>query len=901
MKNLFIILSFVLSIPVFSQTVTIGVDITQNRKNISPYIYGRNNSLSDDPSEPLTSTEWQKLKDAGIKLFRENGGNNATKYNWRLKLSSHPDWYNNVYPHDWDFEAQSLQQNIPGAKAMYSFQLIGKAASNKNYNFNDWAYDGSSGGNNTANWAGGGGPVSVGGNGGNGNINLYLKDWTADSTVDILDKWFGNGSGSLNLSQNIFQYWNMDNEPEIWDGTHNDVMPVQLSAEAFMQRYFTVAKKVRAKYPDMKLVGFVPCSEWFWFAYPDGTGDSGKIPYKGSSYTWIEYFIMRIGEEQQSSGIKLLDVIDLHTYLDASSVDELLQVHRVFYDRNFNYPHANGLKLTSPNGWDENITKEYIFGRINDWLTQYLGANHGVTCGSTESGWNNNPYDNIPDFNQMELALNYASTLGVFANEGVELFTPWYWSPSYWEVVHLFSRYSKTISVKSTSSDDNYLSAYSTVNAENDSLTVVLVNRYNSSRNAQVSLSNFNVPNNSYQVYTLNGLPANNSTETFVSHTTNALHSSNVTVTNGVFTIPMPARSIVSVVLKGTSGPYLNASPSTINLASAAGSTGTITVSSNVSWTAASNQTWLTVNPTSGANSRSVTVTASVNSTGASRSATVTISGTGVTSKTITVTQAPPASLTVDAANLNVNAAANSNGSVNVTSNIAWSASSNQTWLTVLPTSGSGNAKVTVTAGANPTVSARTATVTVSGSGITRSITVTQAAGAATLTVNRVTLNVNAAANSKGTIAVTSNTTWLASSNQAWLTVLPAAGTGNVTITVTAAANSGNTARVATVTVSRSGITRTITVTQAANTSTDIEDIKSEEKIYPNPFSKSIVIELKHTIIDVTVYDLKGNLLKKEKINSQKTELNLFELPTGIYILKINTNNGILEKKIMKE
>jgi hypothetical protein len=37
----------------------------------------------------------------------------------------------------------------------------------------------------------------------------------------------------------------------------------------------------------------------------------------------------------------------------------------------------------------------------------------------------------------MPLALNYASTLGVFANEGVELFTPWFWSPSYWEVVHL--------------------------------------------------------------------------------------------------------------------------------------------------------------------------------------------------------------------------------------------------------------------------------------------------------------------------------------------------------------------------------------------------------------------------------------------------------------------------------
>ena len=67
------------------------------QKPISPYIFGKNNNLSDNPASPLTANQWQRLRDLGITLFRENGGNNATKYNWRLKLSSHPDWYNNVY------------------------------------------------------------------------------------------------------------------------------------------------------------------------------------------------------------------------------------------------------------------------------------------------------------------------------------------------------------------------------------------------------------------------------------------------------------------------------------------------------------------------------------------------------------------------------------------------------------------------------------------------------------------------------------------------------------------------------------------------------------------------------------------------------------------------------------
>ena len=48
----------------------------------------------------------------------------------------------------------------------------------------------------------------------------------------------------------------MDNEPEIWNGTHDDVVPKQIPAEDFMQRYFAVAKQAKKNfYPDIKLVG----------------------------------------------------------------------------------------------------------------------------------------------------------------------------------------------------------------------------------------------------------------------------------------------------------------------------------------------------------------------------------------------------------------------------------------------------------------------------------------------------------------------------------------------------------------------------------------------------------------------------------------------------------------------
>src|SRR5512138_1057767 len=103
-----------------AQDVTITIDAAATRKSISPYIYGKNNSLSSNSADPLNAAEWQRLRDMGIRFFRENGGNNATKYNWRRKLSSHPDWYNNVYANNWDFAAASLGNNIPSAQGMWA-------------------------------------------------------------------------------------------------------------------------------------------------------------------------------------------------------------------------------------------------------------------------------------------------------------------------------------------------------------------------------------------------------------------------------------------------------------------------------------------------------------------------------------------------------------------------------------------------------------------------------------------------------------------------------------------------------------------------------------------------------------------------------------------------------------
>lgn len=517
------------------QDITIQINANEDHVPVSPYIYGRNNNFSDVFGTVTSAANIAIFKEAGLRFARENAGNNSTKYNWRLKLSSHPDWYNNVYSHDWDFASQTLLDNIPDLQAMWAFQLIGKVAANNKNNFNDWSYNGAKWWSGCAQNLAGGGVVNPEGDGNalvEGNPDLYLMDWPADSTVAILKHWFGNGG--LGFPKENFMYWSMDNEAEIWNGTHDDVMPIQIRASEFMESYFEVAKKARALFPEIKLAGPVCANEWQWYKYAD---EALKI--NGKYYCWLEYFIKRIADEQKASGIRLLDVLDIHWYPSVSDNAQILQMHRIFYDEEYVYPGANGVKTLS-GGWNNNQTKEFIFKRINGWLDTHLGEGHGVTLGLTESGINSDD----PNIN----SVLYASMLGTFANNGVEVFSPWTWKTGMWETLHLFSRYAKNTSVKSESSTETIVSAYSTINSSSDSMTVILVNRdLKNARDVSINIDNFPIADGSYSTLELSALP---SSETFKSHANNALKSSSVGVAQNSFTINLPPVSTTAVILK---------------------------------------------------------------------------------------------------------------------------------------------------------------------------------------------------------------------------------------------------------------------------------------------------------------------------------------------------------------
>jgi hypothetical protein len=82
--------------------------------------------------------------------------------------------------------------------------------------------------------------------------------------------------------------------------------------------------------------------------------------------------------------------------------------------------------------------------------------------------------------------------------------------------------------------------------------------------------------------------------------------------------------------------------------------------------------------------------------------------------------------LSVSPGTLNVGAGPG-NSNVSVTSNVSWTASDNQTWISLSPASGSNNGTIVVSVTANSGSSSRSGTVTVTGGSITQNVSVTQA------------------------------------------------------------------------------------------------------------------------------------------------------------------------------
>jgi plastocyanin len=259
--------------------------------------------------------------------------------------------------------------------------------------------------------------------------------------------------------------------------------------------------------------------------------------------------------------------------------------------------------------------------------------------------------------------------------------------------------------------------------------------------------------------------------------------------------------------------------------------------------------------------------------------------------------------LNVTPSNQNVTASAG-NTSFDVTSNSNWTASSNAAWCTVT-SSGSGNGSISATYTANASTSPRVATITVTVTGLpAQTVTVSQSGAAATLAVTPPNQNVT---NNDGvtTFTVTSNTSWMASSNSGWCTVTPS-GSGNGTITANFTENSGTDPRTAQITVTVAGLAPVVVTVSQDGTVGVGEQTLADLRAWPNPSTGSFTIGTKAfgiSNISVDILDINGrNILSQECTGNQEYRFDLSGKPEGIYFLRIRSGDSSrVERMIIRK
>lgn len=78
----------------------------------------------------------------------------------------------------------------------------------------------------------------------------------------------------------------------------------------------------------------------------------------------------------------------------------------------------------------------------------------------------------------------------------------------------------------------------------------------------------------------------------------------------------------------------------------------------------------------------------------------------------------------------------------------------------------------------------------------------------------------------------------------------------------------------------------------------EVENLNIE--IYPNPFDKSFIVKSNEVIRQISIYDLKGRLVKEEKNNAKELNIQADFLSQGVYLIIVKSDEGSKQFKLIK-
>ncbi len=463
------------------------VDAAAGLTPISPYIYGINfaeEALARELRLPV----------------RRWGGNATTRYNWKTNMSNRgSDWYFENLPEN---NATNLPQNSAvhtfidqnvrtGTDSIITVPLIGWTPNLRSCGFSVAKY----------------GPQQQ--------VDPYWKDCGNGIKSDGTTKLTGNDplDTSLAIGPEFVREWiqylagrygtaakggvrfyNLDNEPMLWNSTHRDAHPSPTSYDEMRDRTYAYAAAIKQADPSALTLGPVL---WGWVAYFRSALDTASdqwwnlhpTPDQGAhgGIPFLDWYLQQMRDYEAKNGTRILDYLDLHFYPQGTGVS----------DNSAGNASTQALRLRSTRAlWDPDYIDESwindkvrLIPRMRDWVQNNYP---GTKIALTEYNWG--------AMKTLNGALAQADVLGIFGREKLDVATLWGPDASDQPWAYAFRMYRNydeagasfgDISVRASSSDSDKLSIFAARRISDSALTVMLINKSSADLASTVSLSGF--------------------------------------------------------------------------------------------------------------------------------------------------------------------------------------------------------------------------------------------------------------------------------------------------------------------------------------------------------------------------------------------------------------------------
>jgi len=490
--------------------VAVTVDVLANRHPISPYIYG-----GAFPQDAPTIT------DSGLTTVRW-GGNGASTYNWQLGTNNAD---NDYYFEDYAFGALNNSADSSSTQFITDVKAAGGAPLTTMVML-PWVAQSpetsvTQGGTDNYHWT-----FSVSQDGAcnatgkvdkynvDAGINLqsdcsttmvasstqlnrtyfpllddstqtcpvgtcvYRKDWAT-----ALAAAFGTGSCPIpNSSLTSCHFYDMDNEIDIWGGTHVDVHPNPTTYQELRDIYLTESRNLKTWDSAAVRLGPVSCCWYYYWRSATGATDTSShggvdfIPWWLNEVAW--------SDAVAGSNTRSIDIFDIHAYPDADTgglSQSALQALAVSIYRDWWDPTFPSAAAYIRNDGFSNEPLEPMPFRIPRMRaivnSEYPGTQFSITEWSAA-------FAGESDFST---ALGDADAYGVLGRERVALASRWTapspFNPNYL-ALKLFTNYDAahhgfaTTSVSDTNNGNpNLFSSYAAVNPAGTQMTLLVLNK----------------------------------------------------------------------------------------------------------------------------------------------------------------------------------------------------------------------------------------------------------------------------------------------------------------------------------------------------------------------------------------------------------------------------------------